>query len=115
MGVGGIVAHVPLEQQIGRRSQRHRRARVPVADLLHGIHGEHACRVDGSAVQIGPFKSHGWSFQTLSTRAFLGFATQPMGLGALKVGRRRRLPVHRSTSAGGAGSQRAMGCGEAAK
>ena len=52
--VGGVVAHQLLEDQVRRRGQAHRRARVAVADLLHGVHGQHPDGVDGEVVDLGP-------------------------------------------------------------
>ncbi len=52
--VGGAVSHDPVEQQVRRRSEAHRGARVAVAGFLHGVHGQHADGVHGTAVEIGP-------------------------------------------------------------
>ena len=60
VGVGGVVPHHLLEQQVRDRRQTHRRARVAVADLLHGVGGEHPDGVDGAGVQVGPpLRHHG--------------------------------------------------------
>ena len=52
--VGRVVPHDVLVEQVGRRSQAHRRARVAVADLLHGVGGEHPDGVHGADVEVGP-------------------------------------------------------------
>ena len=39
---------------VGQRREAHRGARMAVADLLHGVGGEHPDGVDGLGVQIGP-------------------------------------------------------------
>ena len=54
--VGRVVPHHLLEQQVRRRRQAHRGARVAVPDLLHGVHRQHARGVDRLAVQIGPLQ-----------------------------------------------------------
>ena len=54
VGVGGVVPHDPLEQRVGQRGQAHRGAGVAVADLLHGVRGQHADGVDRAPVEIGP-------------------------------------------------------------
>ena len=53
-GSAGLCAHDLLVEQVGRRRQAHRRAGVAVADLLHGVHGQDAGRVDGLPVEVGP-------------------------------------------------------------
>ncbi len=55
--VGGVVPHDPVEEQVRRRGEAHRRPRVAVAGFLHGVHGQHADRVDGPAVEVGPVES----------------------------------------------------------
>ncbi len=52
--VGGVVPHHLLEQQVRRRRQAHGGAGVAVADLLDGVHGQHADRVDGLLVEFCP-------------------------------------------------------------
>ena len=52
--VGRVVAHHLLEQQVRRGGQAHGRARVSVADLLHGVHRQHADRVDRQVVGLVP-------------------------------------------------------------
>ena len=47
--IGRIVAHDALVQQVGGGSEAHRRARVTVADLLHGV-----CRQDAGGVHRAP-------------------------------------------------------------
>ncbi len=54
--VGRVVPHHLLEQQVRRRRQAHRGARMAVPDLLHGVHRQHARGVDRLAVQIGPLQ-----------------------------------------------------------
>ena len=54
LGVAGIVAHRPLEEGVGQRRQTHGRAGMSVADLLHGVGGQHPHRVDGGRVELGP-------------------------------------------------------------
>ena len=54
VGVGRVVPHHLLEQQVRHRGQAHRRAGVAVAHLLHGVGGEHPDGVDGSDVEVGP-------------------------------------------------------------
>ena len=54
VGVARVVPHHLLEQQVGHRGQAHRGAGVAVADLLHGVGGEHPDGVDGLRVEIGP-------------------------------------------------------------
>jgi len=56
--VRGVVAHHLLEQKVGRRGQRHRRARVAVAHLLHRVRGQHPHRVHGTLVLLGPSQLH---------------------------------------------------------
>ncbi len=56
VGVGGVVAHHLLEQQVGHRRQAHRRPRVTVAHLLHGVHRQDPDGVDRLAVEIGPLQ-----------------------------------------------------------
>ena len=52
--VGRVVAQVPLEEQVRRRREAHRRAGVAVADLLDGVHGQDPDGVDRAAVEVGP-------------------------------------------------------------
>ncbi len=59
VGVGGVVAHHLLEQQVRRRRQAHRRTGVAVPDLLDGVHGQHPHGVDGLVVQVGPVQLRG--------------------------------------------------------
>jgi hypothetical protein len=47
-----VVAEVALEEQVRSGRQAHGRPGVTVAGLLHGVHRQHADRVDGLAVQI---------------------------------------------------------------
>ena len=73
-----------LEEQVGRRGQAHRRAGVAVADLLHGVHGQDADRVDRPVVEV----ANSWSVPV---------AAPPDGhLGAKKRSRsttERSLPI----------------------
>ena len=50
--VARVVPQPLLEEQVGRRRHAHRRAGVAVADLLDGVHGEHAHGVDRPAVEL---------------------------------------------------------------
>ena len=50
--VAGVVPQPLLEEQVGRRGHAHRRAGVAVADLLDGVHGQHADGVDRPAVEV---------------------------------------------------------------
>ena len=52
--VGRVVPHDVLVEQVGRRGQAHRGARVAVADLLDGVGGEHPDGVHGPDVEVGP-------------------------------------------------------------
>jgi hypothetical protein len=52
--VARVVPHDVLVEQVGRGGQAHRGARVAVADLLHGVGGQHPGGVDGADVQVGP-------------------------------------------------------------
>ena len=54
VGVGGVVPHDPLEQGVRQRGEAHRGAGVAVADLLHGVRGQHPHGVDGAPVQLRP-------------------------------------------------------------
>ena len=53
-GFFGSCAHQLLEEKVRGRSQAHRGAGVAVADLLDGVRGENADRVNGALVQAGP-------------------------------------------------------------
>jgi hypothetical protein len=52
--VARIMAHQLLEKKIRSRSQAHRRTRMAVAHLLHRIRSQHADRINGALVQVGP-------------------------------------------------------------
>ena len=52
--VGRVVAHHLLEEQVRRGGQAHGRAGVAVADLLHGVHRQHADGVDRQVVGLVP-------------------------------------------------------------
>ena len=54
--VGRVVAHDLLEEQVGRGREAHRRAGVPVPDLLDGVGREHARRVDRAIVDGFPLQ-----------------------------------------------------------
>jgi len=51
--VGGVVAQKLAVDQVGHRSQRHRRARVAGVRLLHRVHGQNADGVDRQLLEIG--------------------------------------------------------------
>ena len=57
VGVGRVVAHDTVEQQVGGGREAHGGAWMAVAGLLDGIHGQHACGVDRPAVEVGPVQS----------------------------------------------------------
>ena len=59
VGVGRVVPHHLLEQQVRRGREAHRRAGVAVPDLLDGVHGQHPHGVDGLVVQLGPVQLRG--------------------------------------------------------
>ena len=50
--VARVVLQPLLEEQVGGGGHAHRRARVAVADLLDGVHGQHAGGVDRAAVEL---------------------------------------------------------------
>ena len=52
--IGGILPQKALEQQVGGGGQAHRGARVAVAGLLDGIHGEGPDGGHGASVEVGP-------------------------------------------------------------
>ncbi len=52
--VGGVVAHDPLEQQVGEGGQAHRRTGVPVALLLYRVGGQHPDGVHRPQVHLAP-------------------------------------------------------------
>ena len=52
--IGRIVPHHLLEQGVRQRGQAHRGAGMAVADLLHGIRGQHPHGVDRSGVHVRP-------------------------------------------------------------
>src|SRR6185312_1239208 len=52
--VAGVVPHYFLEQQVGDRSEAHGSAWMAIADVLHGIGGQHSYGVDCSVVEFGP-------------------------------------------------------------
>ena len=57
VGIGRVVPHHLLEQQVRRGREAHGGAGVPVAHLLHGIHGQDANGVDCSIVELGPVEA----------------------------------------------------------
>ena len=59
VGVGRVVPHDLLEQQVRRGGEAHGRARVAVADLLHRVHREHTHGVDSTVVDLGPVQAGG--------------------------------------------------------
>ncbi len=54
VGIGRVVTQHALIQQVRRRRQAHRRAGVAVADLLHGIGGQHAGGVHRAPIDVFP-------------------------------------------------------------
>ena len=52
--VGGVVPHHALVEQVRRRRQAHRRARVAVADLLHRVRRQHAGGVHRAPIDLIP-------------------------------------------------------------
>ena len=58
-GVGRVVPHHVLVEQVGQRSQAHGRAWVAVADLLDSVGGEQPHRVDGPDIQVVPASAGG--------------------------------------------------------
>ena len=52
--LGRVVPHHLLEQGVGHRRQAHGRAGMAVADLLHGVGGQHPDGVDRPGVQVRP-------------------------------------------------------------
>src|SRR2546430_2123269 len=49
-GIGRVVLHDPLEQQVGGGCEAHRGTRVAVAGLLHGVHRENPDGVNRAAM-----------------------------------------------------------------
>ena len=72
--VGGVVGEEPLEEQVGGGREAHRRARVAVAHLLHGVRCQHARGVDRAGVQGLDRTSVDRQRETLPTLD-LGFGT----------------------------------------
>ena len=54
LGVGGVVRHEVLVDEVGDGCQAHRGAGVAVADLLDSVGGQQAGRVDGPDVDVAP-------------------------------------------------------------
>ncbi len=54
VGVARVVSHHLLEQQVRDWGKAHRGARMAVADVLHGIGGQHTYGVDSLRVDLGP-------------------------------------------------------------
>jgi hypothetical protein len=52
VGMSRIVAKEAREQHVGDRRHRHRQAGVSGACLLHGVHAEHADRVNAQAFKL---------------------------------------------------------------
>ena len=52
--VGRVVPEDVLVEEVGRRGQAHRRARVAVAGLLHRVHGQDPDQIDGPLVGSRP-------------------------------------------------------------
>ncbi len=55
--VGGVVPHHLLKDRVRGRGERHRRAGVAVADLLHRVGRQDTGGVDGTPVEFGPFEA----------------------------------------------------------
>ena len=51
-GIGGVVAHHPREQHVGRRGQRHGGALVPGPRLVGHVHGQAAHSGDGALLDV---------------------------------------------------------------
>ena len=76
--VARVVPHHLLEQQVGHRGQAHRGAGVAVADLLHGVGGEHPDGVRRPASRDrssrpGPVLRSRWSEAWVSVTALRSF------------------------------------------
>src|SRR5699024_8926964 len=56
-GISRIMAHKALIDHVCRRCQTHGGARMPVTDVLYRVGCQHSHRVDGTAVDVGPFKT----------------------------------------------------------
>ena len=89
-GVGRVVRHDVLEEQVRGRSQAHRGAGVTVAGLLHGIRSQHADGVDGAHVEVAPPRLAGHG---------PGEVPAPSG-GRLGAAAARGLRAHRGLSRG---------------
>ena len=77
--VGRVVPHHLLEQQVRRGREAHGGAGVPVAHLLHGIHGQDANGVDCTIVELGPVEAGicGHVRGVLSSASRFGFEPSP--------------------------------------
>ena len=105
--VGRVVPHDPLEEQVGRRRQAHRRAGVAVADLLDGVHGQGADRVDGPAVErrstpaaLLPSSSPGHSPVDSPLKVLCPHLREPTVIGPTRRGRPGR-PAQPGPGSGG--------------
>src|SRR5699024_4419149 len=56
-GICRIMAHETLIDHVCRRRQAHGGARMPVADVLYRVGGQYSDRVDGTTVDVSPFKT----------------------------------------------------------
>src|SRR5699024_4588870 len=56
-GVCRIMTHEALIDHVCRRRQTHGGARMPVADVLYRVGGQYSDRVDGTTVDVSPFKT----------------------------------------------------------
>ena len=59
-GSAGLCRIDLLEQQVRDRGEAHRGAGVAVADLLHGVSGQHPYGVHGPGVEVGPAVGTAW-------------------------------------------------------
>ena len=61
-GSARVEGQEPRPEHVGGRAEGHRRARVAVAGLLDGVHGQGPDGVDGQPVQVGTFGClHGYT------------------------------------------------------
>ena len=96
VGVGGVVPHRLLEQGVGHRGQAHRGAGVAVADLLHGVHREHARGVHRALVEVSPVElAHERSFLSHMSSASVGQVAAGPPRGVPGRGSAGRVPLRR--------------------
>ena len=81
LGVGGVVLHDVLIEQVCRGRQTHGRARVAIAHLLHRIRGQDPDRVDGADVEVAPPGLLGLGGRDRAGRCRGGPAAGPLGWG----------------------------------